>query len=454
MNSWFLRIKDLVLFVTSLFTISTVAETVSYTYDSGNRLIGAEYGSQSIVSYRYDPASNISNYDVVGCDGSDNQFISISSQWNIMSTNVMDCRTVEEIKNDWGLVSLWVYDSERNTYFHPEELSNHILPGVGIWAYSYNSNTLIATGEEIDYSIQLQKGWNMIGAPSVTISVDDLAKETGSNRVWYYNGSTYYLASQMYPGKGYWVYSLFEGDLSVDVSIPGSPIITFLSYTDTIVQSGARSVAREDADGDNVSNIEEVDIFETIDDFDSDGDAMSNQWETANGFDPNNAADTSLDPDGDGLTNLEEYVWGTNPNSLDSDSDNTNDYDDIGLHYTVNPAEYSWLDINSDGTSITNWTGGSNNGYALVPIGFDYSHFDNSYNQVYISNNGLILFENASTVYSNQNIPYNGSPNNLIAAFWDDLNLSHNTQAKVLYHTQGTPGSRKFIVTYNLCLPL
>lgn len=44
------------------------------------------------------------------------------------------------------------------------------------------------------------------------------------------------------------------------------------------------------------------------DDWDADGDGMPNEWEDANGFDPNDPADGPRDADGDGYTNLEEYL--------------------------------------------------------------------------------------------------------------------------------------------------
>jgi hypothetical protein len=40
---------------------------------------------------------------------------------------------------------------------------------------------------------------------------------------------------------------------------------------------------------------------------------MSDIFETANGLNPNNLNDASLDLDGDGFTNLQEFQAGTNP---------------------------------------------------------------------------------------------------------------------------------------------
>ncbi len=46
---------------------------------------------------------------------------------------------------------------------------------------------------------------------------------------------------------------------------------------------------------------------------DSDGDGMTDDWETYYGLDPHNPNDALLDPDGDGRTNLEEFAEGTDP---------------------------------------------------------------------------------------------------------------------------------------------
>lgn len=69
-----------------------------------------------------------------------------------------------------------------------------------------------------------------------------------------------------------------------------------------------------DSDDDNDGVADAVDAFPfNISEFqDTDGDGIGDNYEVANGLDPNNAADGPLDKDGDGLTNLEEFLAGRN----------------------------------------------------------------------------------------------------------------------------------------------
>ena len=51
---------------------------------------------------------------------------------------------------------------------------------------------------------------------------------------------------------------------------------------------------------------------------DSDGDGIPDDWEIANGFNPNSSTDALLDSDGDTVNNRDEYISGTDPHDPQS----------------------------------------------------------------------------------------------------------------------------------------
>lgn len=68
---------------------------------------------------------------------------------------------------------------------------------------------------------------------------------------------------------------------------------------------------------------------------DSDHDGMPDDWETANGLNPNDPSDALLDPDADHLNNRAEYENHCNPHSADTDGDSL--WDGWEVTYGFNP---------------------------------------------------------------------------------------------------------------------
>ena len=133
----------------------------------------------------------------------------------------------------------------------------------------------------------------------------------------------------------------------------------------------------EDFDKDKLNNIEEFVNWTDPNNWDSDGDMMSDWDEVKYWLNPNLSEDANQDNDWDGLTNLEEINWieieitiscddgsstwwtiivYTDPNNADTDWDWINDYDEIYVYWTdpTNPdSDWDWVD---DWLEVNLWT--------------------------------------------------------------------------------------------------
>jgi hypothetical protein len=81
---------------------------------------------------------------------------------------------------------------------------------------------------------------------------------------------------------------------------------------------------------------------------------------------------------------------------------------------------FEWQDISTIGTAVTL----GDDDYTITPIAipFAFPFYGLDYNQVYIGSNGLVGFDPLGLwSFGNTGLPNSGSPNALIAAFWDDL---------------------------------
>jgi len=103
---------------------------------------------------------------------------------------------------------------------------------------------------------------------------------------------------------------------------------------------------------------------------------------------------------------------------------------------------YEWIDITAIGTEIE--TLGDDNYTPSIPIGFDFPFYESQYSELVITSNGLIMFGGGSIERNNTFLPDELSPNNLIAVWWDDLDL--RLVGHVFYYHDAA--NSRFIVSF------
>jgi len=96
---------------------------------------------------------------------------------------------------------------------------------------------------------------------------------------------------------------------------------------------------------------------------------------------------------------------------------------------------YEWIDISSIGTEITGWTGSAgptdNGGSPSLPIGFNFPFYGSDYTDLIVSTEGFITFAAWVDAPSNAAmLPTFGAPANIIALYWDDLDLRDSLPAE------------------------
>ncbi|MEO0076698.1 MAG: kelch repeat-containing protein, partial [candidate division WOR-3 bacterium] len=109
---------------------------------------------------------------------------------------------------------------------------------------------------------------------------------------------------------------------------------------------------------------------------------------------------------------------------------------------------YNWIDISATGTDLPLTSGTWDDGYCKIPIGFNFTFYDNTYDTVYVGTNGFLSFGTGSTSLGNTNIPNSATPNNLICALWDDLHCGHLNSIRK-YQVLGTSPNCTLVISFN-----
>jgi hypothetical protein len=115
--------------------------------------------------------------------------------------------------------------------------------------------------------------------------------------------------------------------------------------------------------------------------------------------------------------------------------------------YVWSEAAYTWTDITGQGALTFN---DRDDGYAgPVPIGFTFPFYEKNYTQLYVSTDGLVTFENGVIEISNQFLPRDIKPNNLIAPLWMDLHTCPATPCSDKIFTKLLSSPTRFVIQWN-----
>jgi len=108
---------------------------------------------------------------------------------------------------------------------------------------------------------------------------------------------------------------------------------------------------------------------------------------------------------------------------------------------------FSWIEINGTGTDsgVTggdNWTG-------FHSIGFNFSFYGQVFDKLCLNSKGYIPLSYGTNDWTNDPIPSASTPNNIIAAYWDDLGVYTSYGAHVYYQTIGAAPDRQFVAEWS-----
>ncbi|MEE2904417.1 MAG: LamG-like jellyroll fold domain-containing protein [Myxococcota bacterium] len=119
--------------------------------------------------------------------------------------------------------------------------------------------------------------------------------------------------------------------------------------------------------------------------------------------------------------------------------------DDFG--YSWSPTNHAWEDIEQTGANAV--PRGDNRVGSAIPIGFTFRYYGAGYTDAYVSTNGFLTFLSGQSqgCCSGRRLPNTGSPNAIIAGYWEDLD--YRSRGSIRYETLGTAPNRRFIVQFS-----
>lgn len=128
-----------------------------------------------------------------------------------------------------------------------------------------------------------------------------------------------------------------------------------------------------------------------------------------------------------------------------SPEDATTDGYGYNLALVVDPGQ--WVELGAHNATKIDFPS-RDDSFAGPFTHFPFKYYENTYSNFYVSTNGIITFGSGSWDYFARPIPFSPAPNNLIAPLWGDL--YKNTYGQVFYRVDGTAGSRRLVVEWEI----
>ncbi len=122
-----------------------------------------------------------------------------------------------------------IYGFESN-YIIADTLNN----GAGYWARFDSSVTKSFAGLTPTDNIPLSSGWNMIGAYNDTISVSSIITDPANiivSDIYHFEGA-YSLATDLLPGKGYWIKAAQDGEILISPGNMAKAVVKNINKSD------------------------------------------------------------------------------------------------------------------------------------------------------------------------------------------------------------------------------
>jgi hypothetical protein len=138
--------------------------------------------------------------------------ISCGIGWNLVSCPVADTFDITEIFPS-ALGPAFTYDNSTGAYLDRYS----IIPGVGYWALSSDTSSIELSADLLDsVTIEIHRGWNLIGALGVRFNTADLGGWFIPPAYGYDLRSGNYFSSPFFlPGRGYWALSSADTTITI-----------------------------------------------------------------------------------------------------------------------------------------------------------------------------------------------------------------------------------------------